>query len=80
MEQPIFLIIVEQNFLIAYIMLHTKLTKKPEIPNYAPFHKLSYGIRVSISQSKSSSSKMQCSTQPFFSAHSRPSEKITPPP
>ena len=61
-------------------MLHTKLTKKPEIPNYASFHKLSYGIWVSISQSKSSPSKMQCSVTAIFSAHTVHHEKITPPP
>ena len=54
-----------KNF-IAYNMFHTKLTKKPDIPNYASFHKLSYGIWFSISQRMSSPSKMQCSTKLFF--------------
>ena len=61
-------------------MLHTKLTKKPKIPNYASLHKLSYGIRVSISQSKSSPSKMQCSVTAIFSLTTVNHEKITPPP
>ena len=68
------------KFFIAYIMLHTKLTKKPKIPNYASLHKLSYGIRVSISQSKSSPSKMQCSVTAIFSLTTVNHEKITPPP
>ena len=68
------------KFFIAYNMFHTKLTKKPDIPNYASFHKLSYGIWVSISQSKSSPSKMQCSVTAIFSAHTVHHEKITPPP
>ena len=62
-------------------MLHTKLTKKPEIPNYASFHKLSYGIWVSISQiMPSPRSKMPCSTQPFFQLTTVHHEKVTPPP
>ena len=68
------------KFFIAYNMFHTKLTKKPDIPNYASFHELSYGIWVSISQSKSSPSKMQCSVTAIFSAHTVHHEKITPPP
>jgi len=68
------------KFFIAYNMFHTKLTKKPDIPNYASFHKLSYGIWVSISQIMSSRSKMQCSTQPFFQLTTVHHEKVTPPP